>query len=374
MKQGPRMRYTFTAEGHENISANHRNTLELTKDKEVSKKGDCIIGVNATYDLSKIRKLLKKYNQLKMKLEADGVEEEITFTGNKHFTDKNEIVLRLGDFLSERTLGIHASKSSKMLNRKLIQKLEYPGQKLTITLEPMIKAIIFDFDETVAKSNEPIWHANNRLAEEFLKRYSIYPPTALKILYDVDKEYIEKGTGKTPEYYDRRIWFKEFFRRTGIKVTKEEINRYVKIYWEEMMKHARFFPGTKAMLKRLKKSRKLAIYTDCDGKNGIKQERMKKLGAEEYFDVIITGNHVGQNKPSRKMYEKILKKLKVKPEECIMVGDQPKKDLELGKKLGMITVWIKQGWRAKQYTETPHYVDHEIRNILELEKLIKDHY
>ncbi|HIP58595.1 MAG TPA: DUF371 domain-containing protein, partial [Archaeoglobus profundus] len=38
------MKEVITAWGHPNITAKHRTTLEITKDEELSIRGDCIIG------------------------------------------------------------------------------------------------------------------------------------------------------------------------------------------------------------------------------------------------------------------------------------------------------------------------------------------
>ena len=35
------------AQGHENILGTHKTTLEFTKDKHLTKKGDCIVAVAA---------------------------------------------------------------------------------------------------------------------------------------------------------------------------------------------------------------------------------------------------------------------------------------------------------------------------------------
>ena len=45
--------------GHPNISADHKTTLEFTKDKELTKKGNCIVGVNSDFSFSEIKNLLK---------------------------------------------------------------------------------------------------------------------------------------------------------------------------------------------------------------------------------------------------------------------------------------------------------------------------
>ncbi|MEM2818033.1 MAG: DUF371 domain-containing protein, partial [Archaeoglobaceae archaeon] len=46
--------FEVSAFGHPNISAKHRTTLEVTKDNEISKRADCIIGVNANKSVSEI--------------------------------------------------------------------------------------------------------------------------------------------------------------------------------------------------------------------------------------------------------------------------------------------------------------------------------
>ena len=43
------MLITFKAYGHENIRATHNRTIEFTKHKELSVRGDCIIGVNSDF-------------------------------------------------------------------------------------------------------------------------------------------------------------------------------------------------------------------------------------------------------------------------------------------------------------------------------------
>ena len=41
------MEYTFIVMGHPNISSKHKTTLEFTKDHDIGKTADCIIGVRS---------------------------------------------------------------------------------------------------------------------------------------------------------------------------------------------------------------------------------------------------------------------------------------------------------------------------------------
>ena len=116
--------------GHPNISAAHKTTLEFTKDKEVSKKGTCIIGINADFSFSEIKKLLKKR---KIKIVVGG--EEITADVNPDFNDKREIVIRKSDFKSDRTLGINSNKAAIDLKRSLIKKLQSKDGKVKVKIK-----------------------------------------------------------------------------------------------------------------------------------------------------------------------------------------------------------------------------------------------
>ncbi|HIG98004.1 TPA: DUF371 domain-containing protein, partial [Candidatus Woesearchaeota archaeon] len=49
------MKYIFTAHGHPNILATHRTTLEITKDSELTTRGNCVVAVAADFSLIRSR-------------------------------------------------------------------------------------------------------------------------------------------------------------------------------------------------------------------------------------------------------------------------------------------------------------------------------
>ena len=120
----------FFIYGHPNISAKHKTTLEFTKDKEVSKKGDCIVGVKASFSFSKIKKLLNK-KRIKIIIGKEKIIADV----NPDFNDKKEIVIRKSDFKSKRTLGINANKAAVDLSRKLVKRLQDPKEKIKVKIK-----------------------------------------------------------------------------------------------------------------------------------------------------------------------------------------------------------------------------------------------
>lgn len=128
------MEYSFTAWGHENITAKHKRTLEFTKDSELSLEGDCILGVNANFSVYDLKELIKEGTKLKMVIRVEDVSDEVIFEGNPSFDDDKEIVVRIGDFGSERTLGFKADKACRDLKTELIRKLKNPNQKIDVLI------------------------------------------------------------------------------------------------------------------------------------------------------------------------------------------------------------------------------------------------
>jgi len=126
------------AYGHENILCTHNSTIEITKDKSLTKKGDCIIGVNASKacnDLTlEIKGQIKSGKKFKVILKVDDIQDYFYGFGNKRLRllDKNDIVFRKSNFICDRTVLINCSKSSIELNRDLTRTLRNPKTKLMI--------------------------------------------------------------------------------------------------------------------------------------------------------------------------------------------------------------------------------------------------
>ena len=134
------MKYSFKASGHPNILATHKTTLEITTDSGLTPKGDCIVAVNADFSLQRIKELMSSCGsngKIKLTLKCGNSEEEITAVANKEFSSSTEIVLRKGDFVSGRTLGIRADKAAADISRQLAEKLKSLATTVAVTIETL---------------------------------------------------------------------------------------------------------------------------------------------------------------------------------------------------------------------------------------------
>lgn len=136
-----RITETLSAFGHENVQATHRATLEFTKDKHLSREGDCIIATasdKSAADLNcELVDCLRKPNaQLTVVIDVGGIAEEIHAYGSPRLalSHPTDIVVRKSDYVCSRTIAVRADKAAIDLSRELVEKLKNPTQKVKITL------------------------------------------------------------------------------------------------------------------------------------------------------------------------------------------------------------------------------------------------
>lgn len=120
----------ITAKGHSNITARHGTTIEITRDKEMGIKADCIVGVKADKGLSQLSEEFKRAARnndarIMVTLEANGLREVITGWGHEGLTfeDEDDMVIRKSEFICPRTLMVRADKASKDLDRRFVKSL-----------------------------------------------------------------------------------------------------------------------------------------------------------------------------------------------------------------------------------------------------------
>lgn len=235
----------------------------------------------------------------------------------------------------------------------------------------MIKAIIFDFDNTVEDFKKAEDYAYPRIAKHMFLKYGLYGPTTVKLIEEVDHHFCHLSHGKSTKYFDRKLWAKELFKRAGVKATKKDLQEFEDFYWRFIIEGAKPMPYAVSVLKRLGNKYKIIIMSNSDGKKRYKIERVKTVGLYDVADMVTTGDDVNQNKPSRKLYARVLNKFKLKPSECVMVGDTPEWDLEIAKKIGMKTVWMRYGTSVKRLgRRKPSSADKLIDSLRELPKVV----
>lgn len=100
-------------------------------------------------------------------------------------------------------------------------------------------------------------------------------------------------------------------------------------------------------------------------------ERLKSFGILKYIDLVVASAEEGVAKPDKRIFEIALKRADCKANQAIMIGDRIDNDIVPAKKLGMGTIWIKQGFgRYWNFTNDEERADFEVNNLSELCRML----
>lgn len=101
------------------------------------------------------------------------------------------------------------------------------------------------------------------------------------------------------------------------------------------------------------------------------QKRLENWGLMKYIQLVIASAEEGVAKPDKRIFEIALERSMCSPNEAVMIGDRIDNDIIPAKKMGMATIWVKQGY-GKYWTITneSEKADFEVNNLTELLNLL----
>lgn len=129
------------AYGHENIKAIHKTTIEITKENNLTPRGDCIIGVSADKAVSDLDSVFKQYLKREdtvviIVLEVGCLKDIVLAQGSSSLVlrDSNRLIIRKSTFVNDATMCIRANKAACDIDRKLIERLKSREVELLIKI------------------------------------------------------------------------------------------------------------------------------------------------------------------------------------------------------------------------------------------------
>jgi len=189
---------------------------------------------------------------------------------------------------------------------------------------PRIKALCFDVDGTLSDTDDLYVHKVERFFPRFLfkdpkhaaRRFVMWaeaPGNALLGLTDT--------IGLDDEIIALIDWLSRHQRRSDKK------------FW--------LIPGVKEMLEELKEHYPMSVVSARDEKGTM--HFLEQFDLVKYFDTIVTGQSAEHTKPYPDPILLAAQKMKVKPEECLMIGDTTV-DMRAGRSAGAQTVGVLCGF------------------------------
>jgi len=221
-----------------------------------------------------------------------------------------------------------------------------------------IKAVFLDLDGTL--------YDNSILAEQS-RRNAVRAMIEAGLPAGEDDAYrrllsiVEKHGSNYDNHYDKLV------SSYGIKRNKHVVAAGVVAYHTTKLAYLVPYRETVPTLLRLHDmGLKLGVVT-----NGlaVKQwEKIIRLGLQHFFHTAVISEDVKAHKPDKEIFEKAAKKINVKPDECMMVGDRIEKDFAGANKLGFTTVFVARGeeQKPKKKIEEPDYIISDLSALPEI--------
>ena len=202
----------------------------------------------------------------------------------------------------------------------------------------MIKAIIFDFGQTLVNS------ADGFRAAEKEAQAKLFSNLGLTLQEDFLANYrrLRKALHEQSNF-SRKFLFHEIYYYYCLTPDEKMLERWETEYWETVKAHTSLFPEALEVLKCLNNRYQVALITNTQGQKTAGTHRISLYPElEKYFKVIIVAGEGGiPPKPDAEPFRICLEKLKVTPEEAFYVGDDWRIDVCGSKDAGLRPIWLK---------------------------------
>ncbi|NPA51715.1 MAG: HAD-IA family hydrolase [Aquificae bacterium] len=210
------------------------------------------------------------------------------------------------------------------------------------------KAYFFDLDGTLIDSSKDIAQATNYTLQAL--GYSPMP-----------EEEIMKHVG-----YGGRKLLEGVLGKSDQELIDRAVSIFREYYFENPVVYTQPYPNAVELLEKLKKEgKKLAVITNKY--ENVSKEILKKLGLNDYIDMVIGGDSLEEKKPSPKPVLFAIESFGDKPKDTLMIGDS-ETDIISGKKANTKTCLVTFGYGKKDLAVSykPDYIISSLKEVLTL--------
>ena len=223
----------------------------------------------------------------------------------------------------------------------------------------MIQAIIFDLDNTlldfIKMKQFAVKAAITAMIEAGL---NVDEEKAYQDIFDL---YVNKG-------WENQQVFDDYLNQTIGEVSNKILAAGIVNYRRAREATLLVYPNVnKTLIELIKMGIKLAVVSDAPSREA--WMRLYYLNLHHVFDPVLTFDDTGVRKPSPKPFQMALDYLKVKPEEALMIGDWPERDVVGAKQIGIKTIFARYG---DTFGTLDSGADWDINDIYEVVDIVKE--
>lgn len=220
----------------------------------------------------------------------------------------------------------------------------------------MLKAVIFDLDETLTDRRATIELFIQRLIDRY------FPDSDEPTLHQIAELFKEADHNG---YRDKKEVYRMLVQ--GLHwVNPPTADEYLSFFREQVPLCIQPMDQLHPVLRYLySKGLKLGIITN--GTVQVQEGKIHQLGIREYFDSIVISEEAGVKKPDPRIYRKALDQLKVISSEVWFIGDHPLNDIVGAAKCGMKAIWCTRDGEWDDSIEVkPYQTIHKLEELIHI--------
>jgi HAD superfamily hydrolase (TIGR01549 family) len=161
------------------------------------------------------------------------------------------------------------------------------------------------------------------------------------------------------------VWVCEALNSLGCTVSTEDsrIKVALNVFFQNYMESLELRPYAKQLIRRIKENCKLGLVSNFTYAPVI-YASLRKLGINHYFNMVLVSHENGWRKPHNQIFQDALRKLHVKAEETVFIGDSPLEDIKGAQAAGIKTVFVpSQFYTLKDLQESNQKPDYVARGL-----------
>ncbi|XP_069743804.1 N-acylneuraminate-9-phosphatase [Narcine bancroftii] len=228
-----------------------------------------------------------------------------------------------------------------------------------------IEALLFDLDNTLVDTARASRQGERQVKDLLKSQYGYEESAANRVLEKFNTQLqknndLAMGVNVDEE---RISLFEMALQETdGLDPDRGLATECYFLWKTTRLQHIHIPEEVKAMLKSLCQSYKLLLLTN--GNSVVQREKINVCQCQRYFDTIVVGGEHPEQKPAPSIFQKCLQLLGVKPEACMMIGDNLETDIKGGLNAGLgATVWVNNNNLKCQEAAMP---DFTVKSVLEV--------
>ncbi len=232
------------------------------------------------------------------------------------------------------------------------------------------KAVIFDYIGTLVNCKGYTMDASkeNLYSALVAEGFDVSKKSFLQA-YDLAHEKYRVIRYEQLKEVTNAVWVAEALCNLDFKATADDyrIKCALNVFFKAYVDTFELRDGAKKLLKQVQHQYKVGLISNFTHASVI-HKSLRLLGINTFFNVVVVSEENGCRKPCSHIFADALKRLGVRAEEAVYIGDSPIEDISGAKQAGLKTVFVPSQFNKLndlvESQQKPDFIAEDLESIL----------